>query len=73
MRTQASVLARLEHLPFWPSLAPEWTSEYTRIAAGVTYLGSNARARRDLGYEPRSLEAGFREVLPEELRRLQSR
>ena len=60
-------------MPFWPTLAPEWTAEYTRVAAGATYLGSNARARRDLGYEPRSLEDGFREVLPEELRRLQSR
>jgi nucleoside-diphosphate-sugar epimerase len=73
MRTQANLLGALERLPFWPGLGSQWTAEYMRIAAGVTYLGSNAKARRDLGYEPRSLEAGFREVLLEELRRLQSR
>ncbi len=48
------------------------TAEYLRVAAGVTYLGSNARAVRELGYAPRDLKTGLQEVLPEELRRLRS-
>jgi nucleoside-diphosphate-sugar epimerase len=37
--------------------------ESLRVGAGVTYLGSNRKAREELGYEPRPLEQGFREVL----------
>ncbi len=29
------------------------SAEYLRVAAGVTYLGSNAKARRDLGFCPK--------------------
>jgi nucleoside-diphosphate-sugar epimerase len=42
-------------------------SESLRVAAGATYWGSNAKARRELGYEPRSLEAGLRETLRHEM------
>src|SRR5947199_2175383 len=45
-------------------------SERLRVGAGVTYLGSNEKARRVLGYEPRSLEAGLRETLAYEMRLL---
>ncbi len=57
-------------------------SERLRVGAGVTYLGSNAKARRVLGlgsnakarrvlgYEPRPLEAGLRETLAYEMRLL---
>ncbi len=45
-------------------LPPEYTGEGLRVIAGVTYLGSNAKARKELGYEPRSLEAGLRSSLP---------
>jgi nucleoside-diphosphate-sugar epimerase len=38
------------------------------VAAGVSYLGDNAKARRELGYEPRSLEAGLRITLEHEMR-----
>jgi nucleoside-diphosphate-sugar epimerase len=65
----AAVLAALERPPFWPTLPPELTAEYARVAAGTTYLGSNEKARRELGFAPRSLLDGFRDVLPEELRR----
>ena len=51
--------------------APEWTSEYTRIAAGVTYLGS-MDGRRDLGLS-RVARGRLPRGPPEELRRLQSR
>jgi nucleoside-diphosphate-sugar epimerase len=47
-----------------------YTAEDLEVMAGVTYLGSNAKAARELGYAPRSLEEGLRETLLEELRRL---
>lgn len=62
MRGRAAVLGAFERLPFWPTLPPELTTEYLRVAAGTTYLGSNAKAKRELGFAPRSLLDGFREV-----------
>jgi nucleoside-diphosphate-sugar epimerase len=47
-----------------------YSAEYLRVAAGATYLGSNARARRELGFQPRSLEEGLPETLAYELARL---
>ncbi len=44
-------------------LPEAYTGEGLRIAAGVTCLGSNEKAKRDLGFAPRTLEAGLREVL----------
>ena len=51
-------------------LPPELTPEGLRVLAGVTYFGSNAKARRELGYTPRSLEEGLRETLAQEMRNL---
>ena len=45
----------------------EYSAEFLRISAGVTYIGSNAKARRDLGYNPRSLEVGLTETLQREM------
>ena len=45
-------------------------SERLRDVAGVTYLGSNAKARRELGFDPRPLEVGLRETLQHEMRLL---
>jgi nucleoside-diphosphate-sugar epimerase len=45
-------------------------SERLRVAAGVTYLGSNAKARSELGFVPRPLEEGLRETLQHEMRLL---
>lgn len=42
-------------------------AELTRLA-GATYLASNAKARADLGFAPRSLEDGFAVLLPRLLR-----
>jgi len=42
-------------------------SERLRDLAGVTYLGSNAKARRELGFDPRPLEVGLRETLQHEM------
>src|SRR5437667_3086548 len=38
--------------------------------AGVTYLGNNAKACRELGFDPRPLEDGLRETLQHEMRLL---
>jgi nucleoside-diphosphate-sugar epimerase len=42
-------------------------TERLRVLAGATYLGSNAKAREHLGFDPRSLEAGLRETLEHEM------
>jgi nucleoside-diphosphate-sugar epimerase len=49
-----------------------FTAEGLRVAAGTTYIGDNTRARRELGWEPRSLQEGLRETLAHELRLLGS-
>jgi nucleoside-diphosphate-sugar epimerase len=48
--------ARLMGTP--PNLA-----EAVRAAHGVTYWATDAKARRELGYDPRSLDAGLRQTL----------
>jgi len=45
-----------------------YSAEYLRVSAGVTYIGSNTRALRELGYSPRSLEVGLAETLQHELK-----
>ncbi len=41
-----------------------------RINAGVTYIGDNSKARRELGYHPRPLRDGFAQTLRHEMRLL---
>jgi nucleoside-diphosphate-sugar epimerase len=53
-------------------LPAAYTAEGLRSIAGVTYLGSNAKARRELGYSVRALEDGLRETLTHELNLLRS-
>ena len=48
----------------------EYSSEYLRVSAGVTYLGDNTRAKRELDWTPRSLADGLAETLRHEMRRL---
>lgn len=40
-----------------------YASETLRVLAGVTYLGNNEKAKRDLGFSCRPLEDGLRETL----------
>lgn len=51
-------------------LPETYRAEVLRVAAGHTYLGSNAKAKRELGFDPRPLEAGLAETLRAEARRL---
>ncbi|HMA33911.1 MAG TPA: NAD-dependent epimerase/dehydratase family protein [Chloroflexia bacterium] len=48
-------------------LPPAYSGEMLRSIAGVTYLASNAKARRELGYDPRPLADGLRETLAAEM------
>jgi nucleoside-diphosphate-sugar epimerase len=52
------------------SVPDNYSSEYLRVSAGATYLGSNARARRELGWEPRALKDGLPETLQWEMEQL---
>jgi hypothetical protein len=52
------------------SVPEQMASETLRVAAGVTYLGSSAKAERDLGFKARPLEVGLRETLEHEMRLL---
>lgn len=47
-----------------------YTSEGLRIIAGVTYIASNAKAKRELGYDPRPLKEGLTETLKHEMKLL---
>lgn len=42
----------------------------TLRSTNATYIGSNAKARRELGYDPRPLEEGLRETLAYEMAQL---
>jgi nucleoside-diphosphate-sugar epimerase len=44
-----------------------YTGEGLRIIAGVTYIGTNAKAKRELGYDPRPLKEGLTETLKHEM------
>jgi nucleoside-diphosphate-sugar epimerase len=48
-------------------LPPSYTSEGLRVVAGVTYLGDNGKARRELGYAPRPFREGWEETLRHEM------
>ena len=51
-------------------LPEQYTAEYLRVVAGVTYLARNDKARQELGYNPRPLEVGLKETLEHEMRLL---
>jgi nucleoside-diphosphate-sugar epimerase len=51
-------------------LPPDYTAEYLRINAGVTYIGDSSKARAELGYSPRLLREGLAETLHYEMRLL---
>ena len=59
-----SIVAR----PFDRFLPPSYTSEGLRVVAGVTYMGDNSKARRELGYQPRPFREGWEETVRHEMR-----
>jgi nucleoside-diphosphate-sugar epimerase len=74
MKAMAGTMGVLEKVVPVPG---QFTEEFLRVNAGVTYIGDNAKARRELGYSPRPLTEGLTETLRSEmsllgLRRVQS-
>jgi nucleoside-diphosphate-sugar epimerase len=67
LKAMAGVMGLVERIAPVPD---DYSAEYLRINAGVTYLGDNAKARRELGYNPRSLKEGLTETLGHEMRLL---
>jgi len=52
------------------NLPPSYSPESLRVLAGVTYIGSSARAREELGWRARPLREGLMETLRHEMRLL---
>jgi nucleoside-diphosphate-sugar epimerase len=50
-----------------------YRSEALRVQAGVTYLGNNSKAKKELGYNPRPLEIGLKETLEYELAKMKKK
>jgi len=45
-----------------------YTGEGLRVVAGVTYIATNNKAKRELGYNPRPLKEGLAETLQHEMK-----
>jgi nucleoside-diphosphate-sugar epimerase len=67
LKALASVVGVAERYVPLPEL---YSAEGLRTLAGVTYLGSNAKAQRELGYTVRPLVDGLRETVRHEIERL---
>jgi nucleoside-diphosphate-sugar epimerase len=64
MRALAAIMGVVERfVPVPETLA----AETLRVTAGVTYLGTSAKARRELGFSPRSLADGLPDTLLHEM------
>ena len=64
MKATAALMGVVEKVLPLPAA---FSAEYLRVNAGTTYWGDNAKARRELGYEPRSLREGMEETLRVEM------
>lgn len=67
LRAGAAVMAVLER--FLP-IPANFRSETLRVSAGVTYIADATKAKRELGWQARPIEAGLRETLEHEMRLL---
>lgn len=56
--------------PFDGLMPASYTSEGLRVLAGVTYIGDNSKAKRELGFNPRPLREGLEQTLRYEMNRL---
>lgn len=66
MRGAAALAALVERWDVHPPVA----SETLRLMAGTSWIGSSAKAERELGFTVRSLEEGLRHTIEHELRQL---
>jgi hypothetical protein len=69
-RTLKALAALMGLLQQAVDLPPVLTPEALRVSAGVTYLGSSAKAVRDLGFTTRPLQDGMEQTIEYELREL---
>jgi len=67
VRAMAAVMAAVGTVVPLPET---YTAEALRGMAGATYIGDNAKARRELGFDPRPLADGLRETLLYEMAQL---
>ena len=65
LRAAATLMAVAQRVT---DLPPALTPEALRVIAGTTYLGSNEKAVRDLGFVARPLREGMDQTLEHELR-----
>lgn len=74
VRVPAGVLrgaARLmQHVERVLPIPPAYRAETLRTTAGTTAIASSAKARRELGFDPRPLEVGLRDTLAREHQKL---
>lgn len=66
MRVLASTTGLLERM----DIHPRYSSEMLRLMAGTTWIGSSAKAERELGFTTRPLDEGLRHTIEHELRQL---
>jgi len=66
MRAAARVASLLERM----NMRPRYSSSTLRLMAGTTWIGSSAKAERELGFTARPLEEGLRQTIEYELRQL---
>ncbi|MBE0672273.1 MAG: NAD-dependent epimerase/dehydratase family protein [Anaerolineales bacterium] len=64
LRVMSAVMYLLDN---FVTLPESYTGEGLRVAAGVTYIGTNSKSKRELGYNPRSLREGFAETIGHEM------
>lgn len=68
MKVMAGMMGLIENVIPLPE---NYSGEYLRSSSGVTYIGDNSKARRELGYNPRPLESGLPETLAWEQQQLE--
>ena len=66
MRAVAGITSLLERM----NMHPRYTSETLRLMAGTTWIGTSAKAERELGFSARPLDEGLRQTIEHELRQL---
>ncbi|MBL8063934.1 MAG: NAD-dependent epimerase/dehydratase family protein [Anaerolineales bacterium] len=54
--------------PFDALMPESYTSEGLRVIAGITYIGDNSKAKRELGYDPRPVSEGWVETVKHEMK-----
>jgi len=67
MKAMAGLMGMVEKVVPVPDA---YTGEGLRLLAGVTYIGNNAKAKRELGYNPRPLREGLTKTLHHEMQLL---